>query len=221
VRRLRVGVLTPHAAPGPEIELPALSQGRVSTVLVRAGSPKELGAAIRPEVLEQAASTFRAAQVEAVVHASTTTGYLIGAAAESALVADLARLCGVPAFTSCAAAVAALEAEGVRRVQLVHPPWFTEAFDDLGADYFRSRGLQAAVTKATELPDDPALVTPDQVVDWVLQHLQDDVEGVYLAGNGFRTAAAVDEIQRRTGKVVISANQALLKAVLSNTTSPR
>ena len=40
--RLTVGVVTPHAAPGPEVELPAMTQGRVTTVVSRTGSPTEI-----------------------------------------------------------------------------------------------------------------------------------------------------------------------------------
>jgi maleate isomerase len=208
------GVLTPHAAPGPEVEIPALTRGRVDIVVVRVGSPTELTASTAPGSLQVAAQTFRAARVDAVAHASTTTGYLIGAGEEALLISELVRLCGVPAVTSCAAAVSALRAGGVERVQLVHPPWFPDSFDHLGVAYFRSQGFQAAATKARDLPRDPALVEPEHVVDWVQGHLDDQTDGVYLAGNGFRTAATVDALQRSTGKTVVSANQALLTALM-------
>jgi maleate isomerase len=215
MNEVTVGILTPHSAPGPEVELPFLSHGRVRTVVVRAGSPTELGASTEPEAVEEAAETFRSSEVDAVAHASTTTGYLIGASREASLVRELERLCGVPAFATCAAAVAALRAGGAERIQLVHPPWFAQAFDELGVAYFRVEGFDVVATRAEELPNDPALVEPGQVIDWVERHLQDQSDGIYLAGNGFRTAATVDELQRRTGTVVVSANQALLRALLS------
>jgi maleate isomerase len=216
MNEMTVGILTPHSAPAPEVELPSLSHGQVRTVVVRAGSPTEPDGSTEPAALQKAAATFRSSQVDAVAHASTTTGYLIGASREASLVEELVRLCGVPAFTTCAAAVAALRTGGAERIQLVHPPWFAHAFDDLGVAYFRAEGMDAMVTRAEELPNDPALVEPDQVLDWVERHLEDHLEGIYLAGNGFRTAATVDELQRRTGRVVVSANQALLHAVLSS-----
>jgi len=216
MNQVTVGILTPHSAPGPEVELPSLSHGRVRTVVVRAGSPTELGASTEPAALEEAAGTFRSSQVDAVAHASTTTGYLIGASREASLVKELVRLCGVPAFATCASAVAALRAAGAERIQLVHPPWFAHVFDDLGIAYFRAEGFNVMATRAEELPNDPALVDPGLVVDWVEGHLHDQVDGIYLAGNGFRTAATVDELQRRKGRVVVSANQALLQALLSS-----
>jgi maleate isomerase len=197
-----------------------LSQGRVSTVVVRKGSPTELAASTDPAALEDAARTFRSEVVDAVAHASTTTGYVIGARAEARLVSGLSNLCGVPAVASCAAAVAVLRDGAVERLQLVHPPWFDAGFDELGIAYFRGHGFDAVATRAVELPDDPELVEPAQVVDWVEHHVLDGVDGVYLAGNGFRTAATVDELARRTGRVVVAANQALLRAVLSAMDTP-
>jgi maleate isomerase len=214
---LTVGVVTPHAAPGPEVELPALSHDRVGVVVARAGSPSDLLASTDPGALEPAARTLRAARVGAVAHASTTTGYVIGRRAEAALVERLEHLCGVPATASGSAAVEALRAGAVERVQLVHPPWFDGELDALGVGYFRDHGFDAWVTRAEDLPDDPAAVRTDQVVTWLEHHLDDRAEAVFLAGNGFRAAAAGADVERRTERLVVSANQALLRAVLSAT----
>ena len=39
-RRLKAAVLTPHAAAGPEIEIPDMSQGRVTVTVARIRAPK-------------------------------------------------------------------------------------------------------------------------------------------------------------------------------------
>jgi maleate isomerase len=96
---------------------------------------------------------------------------------------------------------------GVEQVQLVYPPWFDDEFDELGAAYFRSQGFDAVVTKAVDLPDDPARVDLQHVIDWVQHHVEDRAEAVFLAGNGFRTAGAIEELELRTGRLVIGANQ--------------
>src|SRR3954453_22988579 len=85
---------------------------------------------------------------------------------EAALVQRLSARFEVPAVAACAAATAALHAHRIKRVQLVHPPWFNEQMDVLGAQYFRNQGFAAAVTKAVDLPDDPAGIDPHEVVDW-------------------------------------------------------
>jgi maleate isomerase len=99
----------------------------------------------------------------------------------------------------------------------VHPPWFDDEFDELGAAYFRGQGFDAVVTRAVDLPRDPARVEPHQVVDWVRHHLEDRAEAIFLAGNGFRAAGAIEELELRTGRLVIEANQALLWGILTVT----
>jgi len=230
--RLTVGIVTPHAAAGPEVELPAMTGGRVATVVSRTGSLPEasqapsrtapsahavLRASTERAALDRAAVTFEGSTLAAVAHASTTSGYVIGHVAEAALVERLAQRFDVPAVASCAAAAAALRTYGIGRIQLVHPPWFDDEFDELGAAYFRSQGFDAVVTKAVGLPDDPARVDPQRVIDWVEHHVQERAEAIFLAGNGFRAAAAVEELELRTGRLILEANQALLWGVLAAT----
>jgi maleate isomerase len=230
--RLTVGVVTPHAAAGPDVELPTMTRGRVATVVSRTGSSPaaspapsrsappahaELRASTEPAALDRVGVTFRGATLAAVAHASTTAGYVIGKRREATLVGHLSQRFDVPAVASCAAAVAALQTQGVGHVQLVHPPWFDREFDDLGAAYFRSQGFDATVTRAVDLPDDPALVRPPGVIDWVEHHVEDRAEAIFLAGNGFRAAGAVEELEGRTGRLVLEANQALLWGILAAT----
>jgi maleate isomerase len=232
VDRLTVGVLTPHTAPGPEVELPAMTSGRVATVVHRSGAQPgapqtPLGtvppahAALRASTglaaIDGAAVALKGTQLDAVAHASTTSGYVIGHRDEAATVERLSQRFGVPAVASCAAAVAALRTHMVERVQLVHPPWFDAEFDELGDAYFRAQGFDAAVTKAVGLADDPAGVEPSYVIDWVERHIEDRAEAVFLAGNGFRAAGAVEELELRTGRLVLESNQALLWGVLTAT----
>jgi maleate isomerase len=234
VDRLTVGVVTPHTAAGPEVELPAMTRRRVTTVVSRTGSPPEavrassrpappahpeLRASTEPTALNRAAVTFEGRALAAVAHASTTSGYVIGHRAEDALVERLSRRFDVPAVASCAAAAAALRTYGVEHVLLVHPPWFDDEFDELGTAYFRSQGFHPVVTRAAGLTRDPARVDPQRVIDWVEHHLEDRAEAVFLAGNGFRAARTVEELELRTGRLVVEANQALLWAVLAATST--
>lgn len=227
-----VGVVTPHAAAGPEVELPAMTRGRVATVVSRTGSPPEapqapsrpappahaeLRASTGPAALDRAAAIFRGSTLAAVAHASTTSGYVIGHREEADLVERLSQRFEVPAVASCAAAAAAMRTHGIGQVQLVHPPWFDDEFDELGAAYFRSQGFDAAVTRAAGLRDDPARVDPQNVIDWVSDHVEDRAEAILLAGNGLRAAGAVEALEQRTGRLVLEANQALLWGILAAT----
>jgi maleate isomerase len=234
--QLTVGVVTPHAAAGPEVELPAMTRSRVATIVFRTGSPPqasqapsqtgaiahaELRASTEPAALDRAAVAFAGSTLAAVAHASTTCGYLIGHREEAALVGRLSQRFQVPAVASCAAAAAALQTHGVRQLQLVHPPWFEDEFDQLGAAYFRGLGFDAVVTKAVGLPRDPARVNPQRVIDWIEHHVEDRAEAVFLAGNGFRAAGAIEKLESRTGRLVVEANQALLWEIMAATGTRR
>ena len=226
--RPTVGVLTPHAAPGPEVELPAMSGGRVAVVVARTGSSPERSPASSPTMtpghtsslalmepfdLDLVATALGDSQLVAIAHASTTSGYLLGQRKEASFVARLSERFGVPAVASCAAAAAAMRAHDIETVQLVHPPWFDDEFDELGARYFRGQGFRVMVIKAVDLDPDPARVDPQRVIEWVEQHVEDRAEAVFLAGNGFRAAEAVEELELRTGRLVVEANQALLWSI--------
>ncbi len=230
--QLTVGVVTPHTAPGPEVELPALSRGHVLTLTARTKAPPQasvrtpqpsastvagLRALSMPAVIDLATANFRNRSIDVIAHASTTSSYVLGRRAETALVERIAQQCDTPVVASGAAAVASLRACAVQRVQLIHPPWFDDAFDALGVSYFRDHGFDAWVSRAESLPSDPARVTTEQIVQSVVLHVSDRAEAVFLAGTGFRTAEALDELERRTRRIVVGANQALLFEILTVT----
>ena len=206
-----------------------MTRGRMATVMSRTASATEassnrsapahmeLRASTEPAALDRAAVAFEGGTLDAVAHASTTTGYVIGHREEAALVIRLGQRFGVPAVASCAAAAAALRTHVVSRVQLVHPPWFDDELDQLGEAYFRSLGFDAVATRANGLPRDPARIGPPGVIEWVEHHVDDRAEAVLLAGNGFRAAAAIEELETRTGRLVVEANQALLWGVMAAT----
>jgi maleate isomerase len=236
---LRVGVLTPHTAAGPEIEIPDMSRGRVKVTVARISPPEDpaggnptgppdaqaLRALTAPGPVHAAAAVLvegsvDEGSVDVVVHASTTTGYALGARSEAALVRRLAAQCAVPVVASAAAAVEALRAFRVARLVLVHPPWFDDEMGRLGVAYFRHEGFDVTVLRATSLPGDPSRVHPADIIGWAGRHLDDGDEPLFLAGNGFRAARAIAELERHTGRLILSANQVLLWSLLRATGAP-
>ncbi|MFI5710964.1 hypothetical protein [Kribbella sp. NPDC051620] len=229
--RLTVGVLTPHAAPGPEVEIPEMASARLDVVVARVSqledstrpAPPSAAADLRtlatPSALRPALEALVEASVDVIAYASTTSGYAIGSAAEVELARRLRELAGVPVVTSGLAASQALKAFGVRRVALIHPPWFEDEMTELGAEYFHDQELDAVTLTATSLPKDPAQVLPEQVIEYVSTHVDTSTEAIFFAGNGFRAASTIEELERRTGQLVLEANQLLLWSLLAATGS--
>lgn len=228
---LTVGVLTPHAASGPEVEIPEMASARLDVVVARISrrgdttvtipTPPSAAGHLRtlatPSALRSAVASLREASVDVIAYASTTSGYAIGHAAEAKLIRRLRHMAGVPVVTSGLAATQALKTFDVHRVALVHPPWFDEDITDLGARYFRDQEIDVVTLTATPLPKHPDRVRPKQVIDYVSDHADASTEAVFIAGNGFRAAHTIEELERRTGQLVLEANQVLLWSILAAT----
>ena len=216
---LTVGVLTPHAAPGPDAEMPDMAPGRVRVVISRIWNADGLRTQAGPADLDEAASALLPA-VDVLAFASTGSGYALGYDEESALVKRLRERWDVPVCATARSAVSALRSRHVERISLVHPPWFGPLLNGLGAEYFRSQGFEVVDARLADLPDDPGQIEPAMVVEWVAQHLCHRAEAVFIGGNGFRAARAVHHLECRTGRLVLEANHVLLWSVLESTGAP-
>jgi len=227
---IRIGVLTPHAAVGPEEELPAMAPGRVVVNVVRIpalagtrigppGTPAGLRALTQPHVLDEAARTL-ADPVDAVGYASTTSAYAVGFEREAEIVSRLAAARGVPAASTGASAVLGLRALAVRRVALIGAPWFDAELNDLGAAYFRGQGFDVVSSASAELSNEPDRIASADVVAWTSRHVRDDAEGVFVGGNGFRAVAAVEPLEAALGRPVLTSNQVLLWNLLAQAGAP-
>jgi maleate isomerase len=182
-------------------------------------SPVGLKALTAAPVLDEAVDVVLADQVDAIAYASTSSAYAIGFDREVAMLARLSRRTGVPVVGTCASAVRALRLLAVQRVALLHPPWFDEELNELGTSYFRSQGFDVVISASAELPPDPDQIEPAAVVEWGARAVPGDAEAIFIGGNGFRAATAIDALERRTRCPVLESNQLLLWEILARTGS--
>jgi maleate isomerase len=222
-RAIAIGVLTPHAAPGPEVELPAIAPGCLVARVERIaeGEPPATASALRaltaPAVLDQAADALAHDSIDAVVYASTTSAYVIGFEAETAMTARLASRLALPVVATCASAVAALRVLDIERIALIGAPWFALELNELGATYFRSQGFDVVASRSAALSQDPARIEAAAVLQWITRNVPEDAEAVFIGGNGFRAAGAIGALERALGRPVLESNQVLLWGVLTVT----
>jgi maleate isomerase len=227
--KVHIGVLTPHQAIGPEAEFPAMAPGQIITRVVRLRSnewqcgrvatptsPSLLASLTKSPVLEDAARTLATKPIDVVVYASTTSGYAIGFGAETAMVSRLSQLTGLPAAATCTSAVHALHALGVKRVALIGAPWFAQELNGLGAAYFTAQGFEVVSSRSADLPQDPLAIEAGGLTEWVLHHVEDSAEAVFIGGNGFRVAQAVHALEAGLDRPVLTSNQVLLWRVLTH-----
>jgi maleate isomerase len=69
---------------------------------------------------------------------------------------------------------------------------------------------------SADLPRDPRRIQTAAVIEWTSRHAPDDAEAVWIGGNGFRAAGAVEALEDTIGRPVLTANQVLLWALLAH-----
>ena len=221
--RARIGVLTPHMDPVPESEFQAMAPPGVSIHAARVplGMVGPDGAIIprvdaeiakafaAPPAVDNAAAILSAVNPAAVVYGFTSSSYILGAAADDALRQRLESKCnGTPVVIQTDALATALRSLRARRIALIHPPWFTDELDALGAAYFRGRGFYVDGHGPARIRSEYGDMTPEQIYNWVTEHTPDTAEAAVIAGGGFRAIGAIAAIETALNKPVLSANQA-------------
>jgi maleate isomerase len=223
--RTRLGILTPHADVGPESEFQAMApEGvRIHAARVPFGAMASGGlmdptiplapveAFVNPPHIDQAVSLLSAAPVAAIGIAFTSSSYVVGADAEKRATDRLSeRASGIPALATCASAVEGLRCLGTQRIALFDPPWFDDELNRLGAEYFRSQGLDVVSHSPCGLPSSQTGINPADLYDWILEHTPERAEALFIGGNGFRSIGVIDALERELGRPVLTANQVLL-----------
>ena len=221
--RARIGVLTPHLDAVPESEFQALAPTGVSIHTARVplgmvGPEGEIMPHVNAKIsrafaespaVEDAAALLSAVDLSAVVFAFTSSSYILGAAEDKKLKSRLEkRTKNIPVIIQSSALVAALKSLRATRVSLVHPPWFSDDLDALGATYFQSQGIDVLSHGQAKIREDYGDMPPAQIFDWVTSHTPDNVDAVVIGGGGFRATGAIDSIEASLGRPVLSANQA-------------
>jgi len=214
--RARLGLLMQPADIGPESEFRAMAPDGVSIHAARiplqltspGAATDSAGAYAAGPGVDEAAALLAAAPLHAIVFCFTSSSYVRGAAADAALKARLEqRTRGIPVVITCAAAVLALRALRAQRLALIDPPWFSSEVNAMGADYFRSQGIEVVYAAPADLPRDAEAIHPGQVYEWVRTRVPKTADAVFIGGNGFRTLGAIQALEEDLGRPVLTANQ--------------
>jgi maleate isomerase len=222
--RARLGVIVPHAAIGTESELQAMAPDgvsihatRVPLGVMRAGGVMDPTIALEPvrafadpPLVDDAAELLAAAPLHAIGFGFTSSSYVRGAVDDESLRQRLeARTHGIPVAITSVSAVLGLRALGAERIALVDPPWFSPELTALGVDYFRDQGFEIVHAEAAALPSDQRAIHPGQLFEWVRGHVPENVEAIYIGGNGLRSVGVIQALEEDLHVPVLTANQAL------------
>jgi maleate isomerase len=108
-----------------------------------------------------------------------------------------------------------LRAFGAERVALVHPPWTHPELNDLGVAYFQREGFDVVSSAAADLSRDSDRIDAAAVYEWTSRNVSGEGDAVFIGGNGFRAAGAVEALEASLDCHVLTSNQVLLWSALA------
>jgi maleate isomerase len=170
---------------------------------------------VEPPYIDEAVSLLAAAPLAAIGIGFTSSAYVVGAVGEQKAVDRLMQhSAGVPIVATCASAVTGLRKLNAGRIALFDPPWFDAELNRLGAEYFTSQGLDVVVHMPCGLPSSQRSINPSELYAWIRQHTPDEVDAVFIGGNGFRSVGIIAALEEDLRRPVLTANSSLLWGLL-------
>ena len=159
-----------------------------------------------PRLTDAASLLAPLAPLKAICYSCTAASVVIGDAEVTAAIRQAAG--NVPVVTPAAAARMAFVALGARRLAILTP--YTVATSQPMAEYFTRHGLEILNFECLGLDDDRdmAQVSDETIIRAALAADRPDAEALFLSCTGLPAINVIAEIERRTGKPVVTSNQA-------------
>src|SRR5262245_9030968 len=207
----RFGVVTPDFDPVPESELWAMASRGISVHGTRVPRPARPADFVGSPNIDNAVDRLVALAPRVILLAYTGSSYALGAKADEGVHERLdERAHGIPVIFTCGAATTALRQLRVRRLSLIHPPWFSEETNDRGRTYWREAGFEVLQCMRLQPLRSFSEVVPREVFEFVPAQPAREAEAVFIGGNGMRAVGAIQALETRLGRPVLTANQVLL-----------
>jgi maleate isomerase len=212
----RVGVIVPSLNTIIEDDLRRFLPDDVQYHIARARFHKENGRVTHESLLRLAddapsiAASLADAGMDAIAFNCTGASLAGGLGSSERIVEQIETVAGCAATTTILSIMRALRAMNVRR--LVHCCPFTSEFSEEEADFLRASGFEIAATVGMGHTDAKvaALMTPDEIADFTLRIDRADADGILLSCANTRAMEAIERLEQRLGKPVISSNQAVM-----------
>ena len=159
--------------------------------------------------LDDAARTFSLIGASAVAYACTAASFTRGVGHDRDIIDRIGSGSGNPATTTSTAAVAALQALGVRKLA-VAAPYEDEVCERLRR-FMSDSGFDIVSLKNLGLSGmDIGKVSDDGVHALGVEAMSDDADGLFISCTGLRTIEVVEALENDLGRPVVSANQATM-----------
>lgn len=216
--RARIGVIVPSVNTVVE---PWFSRVCPSGVTVHAAR-MFLGANLTAESLVRmdredglpAVRQIMSCRPSSVAYCCTASSIVQGLEYDGRLNHELAQAAGVPAFTATSGIIEALHAVGARRIAVCSP--YSKAIDDAEHEFFSAAGFEITGAAHLGITDSFGLADPtaDDIMALWERSWNPDSDASLITCLNMNSQEVIDEIERRTGKPVVTSTQATLWKLL-------
>jgi len=160
-----------------------------------------------PFRLEDGAERLRPFAPAAVMWACTSGSFVYGLEGAGAQVAAVSRQLGVPASSTSLAFVEALNALGLRRVSIgaTYPADLTDRFTSFLGD--AGIEVQHVGVLGIMWASEGGTLSRDAAIELAVANDHPDAEAILLPDTALHTIAWLEDLERATGKTVLTANQ--------------
>jgi maleate cis-trans isomerase len=165
--------------------------------------------------IEMGARYLATAGVDVVAYGCTTGSFYRGPGHDRELIATIEKAAGAPAVAAAPAVVDALRHLGARRVSVAtpYPAWNNERLraylEASGFDVLNVEGEPRAAASGNQGINDQ---DPEDVVAFAARACRPEADALLCSCTAWRSVEAVDALERRTGKPVVTSNQASIWA---------
>jgi len=161
--------------------------------------------------IETGARYLATARVDAISYGCTTGSFFKGPGWDRDMIALIERTAGVPAVAASPSVVEALRTLGARRISVAtpYPEWNnTRLRAYLEAQGFDVLNLEAEPVAARAGNQGINDQEPDVVAEFASRACRADADALLCSCTAWRSVEAAEEIEQRTGKPVVTSNQA-------------
>jgi len=167
--------------------------------------------------IESGARYLATARVDVISYGCTTGSFYKGPGWDRDMMATISRTAGVPAVATTPAVIDALRLFGARRISVAtpYPEWNNARLRAyLEATGFEVLSLEAEPEAAKAGNQGINDQDPAVIVDFASRACRPDADALLCSCTAWRSVEAVEEIERRIGKPVVTSNQAAIWASL-------
>lgn len=162
---------------------------------------------------ETAAKYVGTADVDVIAYACTSGSFLGGPGYDQNLLTTLTKSSGgTPAIGTSPAMIEALKTLGIKRVSVVTP--YLDVINERLREFLQGNGFEVLsiagqqIVPNTEIGDQ----TPETILAFAKDNLDPSADGYFLSCTNWRAFEVVEQLERESGKPVVTSNQATIWA---------